>query len=230
VVTNTPDVLTESTADLTWCLILAAARRSKEGEALVREGRWSGWHPQQLLGLELHGATLGIVGAGRLGQAVGRRAVGFGMRILYHDRSAHTEFERETGAQHVALPSLLAASGVVTVHVPSTPETRGMVDASWLSQMREGALLINTARGNIVDEPALLAALAAGRLAGAGLDVFPNEPTVHPDLAAHPRVITLPHLGSATVVTRRAMADLAVRNALAVLEGRAPITPVTAAV
>jgi glyoxylate reductase len=227
VVTNTPDVLTDATADLAWCLILAVSRRTKEGEAMVREGRWAGWHPQQLLGLELRGATLGIVGAGRIGQAVGRRAVGFGMRVLYTDRTAQPEFERETGARQVELPHLLARAEVVTLHVPSTAETRGMVDAEWFRLQRDGALLVNTARGDIVDETALLAALASGRLAGAGLDVFPREPAVHPDLVAHPRVVTLPHLGSATVTTRRAMATLAVRNVRTVLAGEPPLTPVT---
>jgi glyoxylate reductase len=227
VVTNTPDVLTESTADLTWYLMLAAARRTKEGTALVREGKWTGWHPQQLLGLELHGATLGIVGAGRIGQAVGRRAVGFGMRILYTDRSERPGFEQATGAERVEPEALLASAHVVTIHVPSTLETRGMVNAEWLAMQRPGALLVNTARGDLIDEPALLEALRSGRLAGAGLDVFPREPDVHSDLVAHPRVVTLPHLGSATVMTRRRMASLAVRNVLAVLTGRPPLTPVT---
>jgi glyoxylate reductase len=226
VVTNTPDVLTDATADLTWFLILAVARRAKEGEALVRDGRWTGWHPQQLLGLELRGATLGIVGAGRIGQAVGRRAVGFGMHVLYTDRDPQPEFEREADARRVDLPELLAQAAIITLHVPSTQDTRGMVNGEWFGLQRDGALLVNTARGDIVDEPALLAALTSGRLAGAGLDVFPNEPAVHSALVAHPRVVTLPHLGSATVATRRAMATLAVRNVRAVLAGEQPLTPV----
>ena len=226
IVTNTPDVLTASTADLTMLLILAVARRLKEGLALIADGTWTGWHPQQLLGLELDGAALGIVGAGRIGQAVGRRAAGFGMRVCYSDRSAQPEFERATGAHRVPLEELLAASDVVTVHVPSSPDTNGMVNREWFARMRDGALFVNTARGDVVDQAALLEALERGTLAGAGLDVFPREPEVHPALVAHPRVVTLPHLGSATTATRRAMANLAVRNVRAVLAGKSPVTPV----
>lgn len=229
IVTNTPDVLTDATADLAWFLVLAVARRTKEGEALIRDGAWTGWHPQQLLGLELHGATLGIVGAGRIGQAVGRRAKAFGMRVLYHDRNPRPEFEASTGAVPSALDDLLAQSDVVSLHVPSTEETRGMVDGGWCGRMRRGAFLINTARGDLVDEPALEAALDTGQVGGAGLDVFAREPAVPPGLATHPRVVALPHLGSATVATRTAMAGLAVKNVRAVLEGRAPITPVLGA-
>lgn len=220
VVTNTPDVLTEATADLTWALILAVARRLKEGQQLIASGRWTGWHPTQLLGLELSGATLGVVGAGRIGQAVGRRAVGFGMHIRYLSRTAKPAFERETGAQHCALEGLLAESQVITLHVPSSPETRSLINAAALERMPRGAILVNTARGEIVDEVALIAALEGGRLAGAGLDVFAAEPEVERRLIEHPRVVTLPHLGSATDRTRRQMAALAVQNALAVLQGK----------
>jgi glyoxylate reductase len=226
IVTNTPDVLTDATADLAWYLILAVARRTKEGEALIRDGQWTGWHPQQLLGLGLRGATLGIVGAGRIGQAVGRRAAAFGMHVLYADRDARVAFEDSTGARRAALNELLARSDIVTLHVPATDETRGMVDADWCARMRPGSFLINTARGDVVHEPALVAALQSGHLGGAGLDVFPCEPRVHPALVSHPRVVTLPHLGSATVATRRAMVELAVRNVREVLEGRPPLTPV----
>lgn len=228
IVTNTPDVLTNATADLAWFLILGVARRTKEGEALIRNAAWTGWHPQQLLGLELNGATLGIVGAGRIGQAVGQRARVFGMRILYHDRSARPEFEHAAGAERVPLHTLLEQSDIVTLHVPSTQETRGMVDAEWCARMGRGAFLINTARGDLVDETALLEALESGHLGGAGLDVFAQEPAVPPALAAHPRVLALPHLGSATVATRKAMAGLAVENVRAVLGGHPPITPVHA--
>jgi glyoxylate reductase len=226
VVTNTPDVLTDATADLAWYLILAVARRTKEGEALIRRGEWTGWHPQQLLGLELRGAVLGIVGAGRIGQAVGRRAAAFGMAVLYADPSARPEFERLTRAQRAELPELLARADIVSLHVPSTAETRRFVDEAFLARMRPGALLVNTARGDVVKEPALIAALESGHMAGAGLDVFAHEPSVPPDLVAHPRVVTLPHLGSATVATRRAMVELAVRNVRAVLAGMPPLTPV----
>lgn len=227
IVANTPDVLTESTADLTWALILAVARRFKEGQTLVASREWCGWHPTLLLGLELGGRTLGIVGAGRIGQAVGRRAVGFGMAIRYVARSSKPAFERETGAVRSSLEELLPASDVVTLHLPSTPETRGMFGGVRFGQMKRGVLFINTARGDLVDEPALVAALDDGRLAGAGLDVFAEEPTVPEPLIAHPRVVTLPHLGSATTETRQAMAALAVANVAAVLAGRRPLTPVS---
>ncbi|NIM52332.1 MAG: D-glycerate dehydrogenase [Gemmatimonadales bacterium] len=226
IVTNTPEVLTEATADLTWALILAVARRLKEGQVLVAEGGWTGWHPTQLLGLELNGSTLGIVGAGRIGQAVARRAAAFAMRILYADVSARPELEAETGARRVSLTQLLEESDVVTLHTPSTAETRGMFDHECFNRMRAGSIFINTARGDLVDEAALLAALDAGKLAGVGLDVFPQEPSVHPALVAHPRVVTLPHIGSATTHTRHAMANLAVRNVRAVLAGEPPLTPV----
>lgn len=227
VVTNTPEVLTESTADLTWALILSVARRLKEAESMVASGAWPGWNPTQLLGLELHGATLGIVGAGRIGQAVGRRAVGFGMLVVYSDRERYPDFEEDTGAVPVELDDLLARSDIVTVHVPSTSETRGSFDASFFSRMKSGAFFINTARGDLVNEEALLGALAEGALAGAGLDVFPDEPAVNASLVANPRVVTLPHIGSATTHTRRAMAGLAVGNVMAVLRGDPPMTPVT---
>jgi glyoxylate reductase len=226
-VTNTPGVLTESTADLAWALILAVARRLKEGQDMIARGEWTGWGPTQLLGLELNGATLGIVGAGRIGQAVGRRGLGFGMRILYADAEPQPAFEEAMGAGRVDLSHLLAESDVVTVHVPSTPETRGMFGRERFALMKPGALFVNTARGDVVDEAALLEAVENGTLAGAGLDVFSREPHVPPELVAHPRIVCLPHLGSATVHTRRAMAELAVKNAREVLAGRRPVTPVT---
>lgn len=226
IVTNTPGVLTEATADLTWALILAVARRLKEGAALLAERQWDGWHPTQLLGLELSGATLGIVGAGRIGQAVGRRAVPFGLRIVYHARNRKREFERETGAAWAPLAQLLERCDVVTLHVPSTDETRGIIGAAEFGRMRPGAILINTARGDLVDECAMIDSLAAGHLGGAGLDVFQREPRVPGALIEHPRVVTLPHLGSATTSTRRAMAELAVANVRSVLAGGEALTPV----
>lgn len=226
VVTNTPDVLTESTADLTWALILAVTRRLKEGMQLIADGQWRGWHPTQLLGTELSGRTLGIVGAGRIGQAVGWRARGFGMRVIYTDRTAKPDFESSTGATRADLSKLLGGSDVVSIHVPATPETKGLMNRERFQAMKPGAVLINTARGDVIREPALIEALEQGTLGGAGLDVFANEPSVDARLVAHPRVVTLPHLGSATQETRRAMADLAVRNVRAVLSGEPPITPV----
>jgi len=226
-VTNTPEVLTESTADLTWALILAVARRLKEGQAMLSADSWTGWSPTQLLGLELNGSTLGIVGAGRIGRAVARRGVGFGMRILYSDVHPQPELEETVGAERRSLQELLGASDVVSLHVPSNPGTRGFFDARRFAQLKPGALFINTARGDLVDEGALVQALEEGTVAGAGLDVFSREPEVPRDLVEHPRVVTLPHIGSATVFTRRAMAELAVRNAAEVLAGRPPLTPVS---
>ncbi len=226
IVTNTPDVLTEATADLTWALILAVARRLKEGQALLAGGKWTGWHPTQLLGLELGGCTLGIVGAGRIGQAVARRAVGFDMSILYTARSTKKELERATGAARADLRLVLEQSDIITLHLPSTPQTRGILGREQLAQLKEGALLINTARGDLVHESALVEALESGRLGGAGLDVFPEEPSVPAALVNHPRVVAVPHIGSATTATRRAMAELAVRNVQAVLDGEAPLTAV----
>jgi glyoxylate reductase len=226
IVTNTPHVLTESTADLTWALILAVARRLKEGMRLIADAGWKGWHPTLLLGEELHGRTLGIIGAGRIGQAVGRRGRGFGMRILYHARNSKPDFEHETGASRADLTRLLGESDVVTLHIAATSHTQGFMNRDRFAGMKRGSIFINTARGDVVREAALLEALERGPLGGAGLDVFPEEPLVHPALIAHPRVVTLPHLGSATWETRRAMADLAVRNVRAVLAGEAALTPV----
>jgi len=226
IVTNTPDVLTDATADLTWALILACARRVVEGVELIRSGSWTGWHPEQLLGVELRGKTLGIFGAGRIGQAVGRRAAGFGMRLLYASRSPKPDFERETGATRVELGPMLRDSDVVTLHTPSTPETKGMINAETLARMRPGAILINTARGDLVREAALAVALEEGRLGAAGLDVYADEPAIHPRLRAAPRTVLLPHIGSATHETRRRMAAIAVANVRAVLAGQPPLTPV----
>lgn len=226
VVTNTPDVLTAATADLTWALILACARRLLAGVDMVKTGNWTGWHPQMLLGLELEGATLGIVGAGRIGQAVGKRALGFGMRITYASRTPKPEFERATGATRLELRPLLRESDVVTLHVPKTPETQGMINADALAAMKPGAILVNTSRGDLVREDAVAAALEEGRLGAAGLDVFAEEPDIHPRLRAAPRTVLLPHIGSATLPTRRKMAETAVANVHAVLAGAPPLTPV----
>ena len=214
-VTNTPDVLTESTADLTLALILSLARRLREGELLVRSGAWAGWAPTQLLGLELSGRTLGILGYGRIGRAVARRAEGFGMRVLFTARGGGVPFE-----------ALLEESDVLSIHCPLTPQTRGLFDAQRLLQMKRGALLINTARGPIVNEAALAAALQAGHLGGAALDVFEHEPAVHPALLGRSDVVLLPHLGSATQETRRRMATLALSQVEQVLRGERPSHPV----
>ncbi len=225
-VTNTPDVLTDATADLTWTLILACARPLLEGIALIKSGTWAGWHPTELLGLELRGKTLGLVGAGRIGQAVGRRATGFGMRIIYAARTAKPDFETDTGARRVELGPLLHESDVVSLHVPSTPETKGLINSDSLARMKAGAILINTARGDLVREEALAIALENGHLGAAGLDVYADEPAIHPRLLAAPRTVLLPHIGSATGDTRRRMAALALANVRAVLAGQPPLTPV----
>jgi glyoxylate reductase len=226
IVTNTPDVLTEATADLTWALILACARRLVEGIDLVRSGRWSGWHPEQLLGMELRGRTLGVFGAGRIGQAVGRRAPPFGLRVLYTARNPKADFERDTGAVRADPGRLLAESDIVSLHTPATPETKGMINSDALRRMKPGAILVNTARGDLVREEALAIALEEGRLGAAGLDVYTDEPAIHPRLVAAPRAVLLPHIGSATTETRRRMAAIAVANVRAVLGGEPPLTPV----
>jgi glyoxylate reductase len=226
IVTNTPDVLTEATADLTWALILACARRLIEGVDLIRSGTWTGWHPGQLLGLELRGKTLGIFGAGRIGQAVGRRAPAFGMTVRYTARAAKPRFEEETGAVRVEVGQLLRESDVLTLHAPSTPETTGIINAEALARMRSSAILVNTARGDLVREEALAIALEEGRLGAAGLDVYVDEPRIHPRLLAAPRAVLLPHIGSATHETRRQMAGVALANVHAVLRGEPPLTPV----
>jgi glyoxylate reductase len=226
IVTNTPDVLTDATADLTWTLILTCARRIVEAIDLVRTEAWRGWHPELLLGVELRGRTLGLFGAGRIGQAVGRRAVPFGLRVIYAARTPKPEFERETAATRVDWSRLLGESDILSLHAPSTPETKGIINSETLSRMKPGAILVNTARGDLIREEALAIALEGGRLGAAGLDVYTEEPTIHPRLRAAPRTVLLPHIGSATHDTRRKMAAIAVANVQAVLNGKAPLTPV----
>ncbi|HEU4502796.1 MAG TPA: D-glycerate dehydrogenase [Nitrospira sp.] len=219
VVTNTPDVLTDATADLTWALLLAAARRVVEGDRLVRSGQWTGWTPTQLLGTAVAGRIVGIVGMGRIGQAVARRAAGFQMQVNYH---SHRAVDAPAGAHWVYrdLPELLRESDIVTIHVPLTPETRHLIGAPEFALMRRTAMLINTARGPIVDESALVTALQQGTIAGAGLDVFEDEPKIHPQLASMQQVVLLPHLGSATLVTRVEMGMICLKNIEAILAGR----------
>jgi glyoxylate reductase len=230
IVTNTPGVLTDATADLAMALILAVTRRIAEGDRLVRARvKWS-WDMFFMLGASLQGKTLGVVGLGQIGSATARRARAFGMEIVYSGRRrADPEVEAELGgARQLELNELLASADVVTLHVPLSEATHHLIDAAKLDLMRESAYLVNTARGPIVDEAALAAALKAGTIAGAALDVFEHEPEVHPDLLELDNVVLLPHLGSATVETRTAMAELAARNVLAVLAGEDPPTPVSA--
>ncbi|BBL81124.1 D-glycerate dehydrogenase [Rubrobacter xylanophilus] len=226
VVTNTPGVLDETTADTAFLLLMAAARRLGEAERLVRSGRWRGWGPEQLTGPDVWGKTLGIVGFGRIGQAVARRARGFGMRVLYTSRSRREEAERELGARRVELEELLRESDFVSLHVPLTPETRHLIGERELSLMKPAAVLVNTARGPVVDEAALAAALARGRIFAAGLDVYEREPEVHPALLGLENVVLAPHIGSASIETRNRMAALAAENLLAALSGQRPPNPV----
>lgn len=227
VVTNTPDVLTDATADLTLALLLATVRRLTGAEASLRRGEFQGWGFWDYLGDDLRGATLGILGMGRIGQAVARRAAAFGMRLQYTNRSpVDGETERELGARRVDWKTLLGTSDVLTLHAPGTPETRHMVGEEALRAMRRGSYLVNTARGTLVDEAALARALRSGHLAGAGLDVYEHEPQVHPELLELQNVVLLPHIGSATRGTRERMAMLAARNVQAVLSGGDPVTPV----
>jgi glyoxylate reductase len=225
-VSNTPDVLTEATADLTWLLILAVCRRLPAAEAMARLGEWA-WRPTLLLGTELRGRRLGLLGAGRIGQAVGRRAVPFGLEVLYWDRNSQPEFEREAGARRIAsLGAILAESDVVSVHVQLSPETAGLIGRDELALMKDGAVLVNTARGGIVDEDALCEALEAGKLSGAGLDVYENEPEIRECLKESPRTVLLPHIGSATEDTRRRMFELAWTNLMRGVRGEPLLTPV----
>ena len=227
VVTNTPGVLTEATADLTFALLLAAARRLPAAEQFLRAGKWQRWDVDLLCGADVHGRTLGLVGFGRIGQAVARRARGFGMRVLYQSRSeAPAETARELGAQRVPLDMLLRESDFVSLHVPLREDTRHLIGVEQLCAMKRSAFLINTSRGPVVDEAALVAALEENLLAGAGLDVFEHEPQVHPGLLALPNVVLLPHVGSAVTSVRSLMCALAANDCVAVLTGEKPKHPV----
>jgi len=220
IVTNTPDVLTDATADLTWALLLATARHVAEGDALVRSGRWTGWSPTQLLGAEVSGKTLGIIGMGRIGQAVAHRAVGFRMPVRYHTRQTQATPSLPREWERRSLQDILREADVVTIHVPLTAATYHLIGARELAWMRPTAFLINTARGSIVDEGALVDALKAGIIAGAGLDVYEQEPATHPELAKLRQVVLLPHLGSATLHARVQMGLVCLKNIQAVLDGR----------
>ena len=226
IVTNTPDVLTNATAELAVALMLAAARRLGEAERIVRAGRWAGWEPNQLLGRELSGAVVGIVGLGRIGTRVAELLRGFEVDLLYATRSPRPEAERRLRAEHATLEALLERSDFVTLHVPLSSQTHHLIDAHALQRMKPGAILVNTSRGGLVDAAALAEAIRDGRLAGAGLDVYEREPRVPPELTDLERVVLAPHVGSATATARDAMAKLVAENVIAVLEGRTPPTPV----
>ncbi len=223
VVTNTPGVLDETTADLAWALLMAIARRVVEGDAWMRTGTWPGWELDQLLGGDVFGKTLGVVGFGRIGRRVARRALGFQMRVLYYNRSrAEDEVERELHAEYAELDRLLRESDFVTLHVPLNAETRHLMSTSAFEKMKRTAYLINTARGPVVDEAALVRALEEKKIAGAALDVYENEPKAHPALLARRDVVLAPHIGSATIETRTKMAVMAATNAAEFFAGRRP--------
>jgi glyoxylate reductase len=221
-VTNTPGVLTETTADMAWALMLGVARRVPESDRFVRAGKWTGVYWSQLMGTDVHGATLGIFGLGRIGQAIARRAQGFGMRVLYHNRRRDPEAERSLGAEYRAKADLLREADFVVLSLPLSPESRHLIGDAELALMKPTAFLVNVARGPVVDEAALVEALRSGRIAGAGLDVFEDEPKVHPDLLELENLALTPHIGSASRATRRRMATRAAENCVAALEGRRP--------
>jgi glyoxylate reductase len=222
---NTPDVLTETTADLTWALMMAAARRIPEGDRFLRSRQPWNWAPEMLLGQDVHHKTIGIVGFGRIGHAIARRARGFGMKILYYDvYRPGPELEEELGAEYRELVDLLRESDFVLLHVNLSEQTRHLIDAERLHEMNPTAVLVNTSRGPVIDEEALAYALASGEIFAAGLDVFEREPEVHPRLLELENAVVIPHLGSATVDTRLAMGMLALDNVVAALEGREPPT------
>jgi len=224
-VANTPDVLTDTTADLTLALILGVARRLAEGDRFVRAGKWVGWKPELLLGRDVFGKTLGIVGLGRIGLAVAKRAIGFDMRILYTDvKQADPRIEERARAEYRSLPGLLGEADYVTLHLPLTPETTHLIGREQLRIMKKSAFLINASRGPVVDEKALVEILQEGGIAGAGLDVFEEEPRVSPELLRMENVLLQPHIGSATWETREKMAWVAVNNILAVIRGEVPPT------
>ncbi len=226
IVTNTPDVLDETTADTAFMLLLAAARRLGEGERIVRAGKWEAWGPKMLTGPDVWGKTLGIVGFGRIGQAVARRASGFGMEVVYAARSRKEDAENELGARYAELDELLQTSDFISLHVPLTEETTHLIGAGELEKMKPKSVLVNTSRGPVVDEEALADALAGGRIFAAGLDVYEEEPEVHPKLLELENVVLAPHIGSASIETRDRMATLAAENVSAVLRGEEPKTPV----
>lgn len=222
-VTNTPGVLDDSTADLAWALMLGAARRLTEVERYIRAGEWKGWRLKQWLGVDVHHATLGIVGMGRIGQAIARRARGFEMRVLYHNRTRVAEtVERSLGASRVSLDTLLRESDFVILQVPYSEETHHLIGAAELGVMKRTAMLINSTRGGVVDDSALVEALRNGTIRAAGLDVFENEPHLHPGFLELDNVVLTPHIGSSTEATRRAMALTAAKNAVAALMGESP--------
>jgi glyoxylate reductase len=224
IVTNTPGVLSETTADLVWSLLMATARRIPEGDRFMREGKFRGWAPELMLGSDVYGKTLGIIGLGRIGQLVAKRAKGFDMKVLYHSKRRKLNLEREMGIKFSDVDDILQKSDFVSLHVPLTLETKGMIGERELGLMKPTAILINTSRGTVVDEPALISALKEGNLRGAGLDVFWGEPTdVNPELYELENAVLSPHMGSASYETRSKMSEMAAQAVIDALEGKKPV-------
>jgi lactate dehydrogenase-like 2-hydroxyacid dehydrogenase len=221
--TNTPGVLDDSTADLAFMLMLATARRLTEAEAYIRAGQWQGWHLKQLLGVDVHHATLGIMGMGRIGQVIAKRALGFEMRVIYHNRTQlASDIERRLNATYVSKDELLAQADFVVLQMPYSPQTHHLIGEAELKKMKPGAILINSTRGGVLDDAALIRALKAGTIRAAGLDVFEGEPKLNPGFLELKNVVLAPHIGSSTEATRRAMAMTAAKNAVAALSGGTP--------
>lgn len=226
VVTNTPDILTDATAEIAMLLVLAASRRLTEGQKFIRGGHFKGWMPSLLLGMGLTGKTIGIIGAGRIGQATAKRALCFGMKILYYSRTRKIDFENETGALFLSLEDLLRNSDVVSLHIPLTEETSNLLNAGRLALLKNTAILINTARGEVLDEDCLIQMLADNKIFAAGFDTYRNEPSINPGFMKLDNVVLLPHIGSATVEARNEMARLCAENIVLVLKGEKPLTQV----
>jgi lactate dehydrogenase-like 2-hydroxyacid dehydrogenase len=221
-VTNTPGVLSDTTAETAWALLFAASRRIVEADRFARSGEWKSFHYKDFLGQDVYGKTLGVIGAGRIGQRFCEKSRGYHMPILYHNRTRDLDFEKRFNAEFVSLEELMKQSDFVSVHVPLTEETHHLIDGTALSLMKPTAVLVNTSRGPVIDEAALAQALAAGKLFAAGLDVYEKEPEIHPELLKLQNVVLLPHIGSASVETRDRMAEMAAKNVLAALEGKEP--------
>jgi glyoxylate reductase len=226
IVTNTPDVLTPAVADITFGLLVVVARRIIEADSFTRKGKYKGWQPDLFLGQEIYGKTLGIIGLGRIGTAVAERAKGFSMKILYNTRTRDKQIEERLNAKYTSINSLLKESDFISLHVPLTPETKHLISKEQLNMMKKTAILVNTSRGPIVDEKALVQALKQKKIAGAALDVYEFEPKLSSDLKNLKNIVLTPHIASASVEARSAMGELATKNIIAVLQGKRPLTPV----
>lgn len=226
IVTNTPDILTDATADIAVSLVLACARRLYEGEKIVRSGQFTGWKPQMLLGLDLKNKTVGIIGAGRIGFATAKRLKAFDTKIIYYNRSRNQKFEKQLKGKKVTLKTLLKKADIISIHLPLTKETHHLLNHDNLNLLKSTAIVINTARGEVVDEPYLIEMLKQKKIFAAGFDVYEGEPKINPELLLLENVFLLPHLGSATIETRSAMAEHCAKNVIQVLKGRKPLTPV----